>query len=168
MAGKKLSPLYGIGSVTLLTVLLVLCLTLFAVMALANAQADWRLSEKNATSVQAYYAADAQATQMLALLDTYAQQNPGHEEPPVLAADLQQTLLQQIPEAAAWNLSTTNEGEIVFLAAAIPVQENQTLEVELSLSYQPRSLVRVERWQVTPHMEGFTGDESLPVYTFDF
>ena len=59
------SPM-GVGVISILTVLLVLTLSVFAALTLASAKADLALSQKNAETVAAYYAADAQATQLYA------------------------------------------------------------------------------------------------------
>lgn len=53
--------LIGIGVISVLTVLLVLCLSLFAALTLTSAKADLSLSQRNAQQVTAYYEADAQA-----------------------------------------------------------------------------------------------------------
>jgi hypothetical protein len=63
---KNLHSASGIGVVTLFVVLLILCLTVFSVLAFASANADLRLSEKNAEMVGAYYAADNLATMISA------------------------------------------------------------------------------------------------------
>lgn len=53
--------LIGVGVISVLTVLLVLCLSLFAALTLTSAKADLSLSQRNAQQVTAYYDADAQA-----------------------------------------------------------------------------------------------------------
>lgn len=55
---KQTSPI-GVGVISILTVLLVLCLAVFAALTLSSARADLALSRRNADTVQAYYAADA-------------------------------------------------------------------------------------------------------------
>ena len=57
---KNRSPI-GVGVVTLCMVLMVLCLAVFSALTLASAQADLRLSQRNARTVSAYYQADRQA-----------------------------------------------------------------------------------------------------------
>lgn len=57
---KRKAP-FGIGIPTILTVLLVLCLTVFAALAAASARAEYALSQTGAQTVQDYYAADAKA-----------------------------------------------------------------------------------------------------------
>lgn len=62
---RESSPM-GVGVVTILTVLLVLCLTVFSALTLSTARADLALSHRNADTVQAYYAADAKAARLYA------------------------------------------------------------------------------------------------------
>lgn len=56
----------AVGGSSLLVIFAVLCLTVFAMLALSTVQADGRLAEAAEESVSAYYAADAQAESILA------------------------------------------------------------------------------------------------------
>jgi hypothetical protein len=56
---KAMPAASGIGVTTLFVVLLILSLTVFAVLTFASAQADLRLSAKNAEMVAKYYEADS-------------------------------------------------------------------------------------------------------------
>jgi len=58
----------AIGGSSLLTIFAVLCLTVFAVLTLATASAGVRLSDSTAAAVEAYYAADCAAEEILARL----------------------------------------------------------------------------------------------------
>jgi len=55
-----------VGIITIITVLLVLTLSIFAALTLTTAKADLALSEINAETVQSYYAADREAAQRYA------------------------------------------------------------------------------------------------------
>lgn len=57
-----------IGATSLLTVFAVLALTVFALLTLADVRSDARLADASWTATQAYYAADAQAQELLARL----------------------------------------------------------------------------------------------------
>ena len=59
------SPL-GVGILTVLMILTVLCLATFSTLTLSSAQADERLSRINADTVTAYYEADAKAAKLAA------------------------------------------------------------------------------------------------------
>ena len=58
----------AVGGVSLLVVFAVLCLTVFALLALATVQADVRLADASAQAVADYYAADCRAQELLARL----------------------------------------------------------------------------------------------------
>lgn len=60
MSEKHSSPV-GVGVLTILTVLLTLALAVFSVLTYSSAKADMALSNRNAETVTAYYAADAEA-----------------------------------------------------------------------------------------------------------
>lgn len=57
-----------IGATSLLTVFAVLCLTVFALLTLSDVRADARLADASLEAVEAYYAADTQAQELLARL----------------------------------------------------------------------------------------------------
>lgn len=57
-----------VGGSSLLIIFAVLCLTVLAMLSLSTAQNNDRLSRASADSVTAYYAADAQAEEILARL----------------------------------------------------------------------------------------------------
>lgn len=59
-----------VGGSSLLVMFAVLCLTVFALLALSTVQADRRLSDTSARSVEAYYEADCRAEEILAQLRT--------------------------------------------------------------------------------------------------
>lgn len=59
------SPI-GVGVITLIDVLLVLCLTIFSILTYSSARADLKLSQVNADAVTAYYAADSEAAELYA------------------------------------------------------------------------------------------------------
>lgn len=65
---RKSAPPSGIGLVSLFTVLMVLCVAVFAVLSLASARADWRITQRNGEAVSAYYQADAHAARAAACL----------------------------------------------------------------------------------------------------
>lgn len=56
------------GGASLLTVFAVLCLTIFALLSLSTVRAHSALSDASAKAVENYYAADAQAQEILARL----------------------------------------------------------------------------------------------------
>ena len=104
----------GIGVISILPVLLVLVLSVFAALALASARADLALSRKNAETVTAYYAADAQAAQL------YADFAAGTEQ------SLEETIPMTEHQALVLRLERTAEG-------AVRVLEWRTVAIEPEL-----------------------------------
>jgi len=60
----------AVGGSSLLVIFTVLCLTVFALLGLETVRANCRLTDAAADSVASYYAADAQAESIVALLRT--------------------------------------------------------------------------------------------------
>ena len=135
MNQRKAGPLYGIGGVTLLTVLLVLCLTLFAVLALSTAQADLRLSEKNARAVSAYYEAESQAFALIRQSGEIWPAGSGRPAP----ADFLAAFSSEVE--AAW---AELEGEGLLVSAEIPMQDGQLLQ----LAFHLKPGGQAERWEI--------------------
>ena len=59
----------GVGASSILLILVVVSLTLFASLALIQARSDAALTQKTASSAAAFYEADARAQRMIAALD---------------------------------------------------------------------------------------------------
>lgn len=100
---ERFSP-PAVGGISLLVVFAVLCLTVFALLALTTVQADTRLADASAKAVSDYYAADCQAQEILARLR---------------AADWP----QDVEIGAA--------GEVV--SYAVPISDTQELQVEVRI-----------------------------------
>ncbi|MDR1015198.1 MAG: hypothetical protein LBL86_09530 [Coriobacteriales bacterium] len=122
----------GVGLSTLVTVMVAVLLTTFSVLALAQARADLRLSEKVAASTQGYYAADGQAEHWLARLDAVVQDAP--DDP---AAGL---------VAAGYDAAVSQEGRAV-VSEAFPIDERRVLVVEVAVDRAGR--IDILRWQST-------------------
>ncbi len=74
---KRFPSRMGVGTSSILLILVVLSLTLLASLALIQARADAALAQKTAAGIAAYYDADARAQTMLAALgDALAQGQP--------------------------------------------------------------------------------------------
>ena len=110
MKRSATSPV-GVGVISVITVLLVLTLSLFAALSVATAQADLALSRKNADTVTAYYQADAQAAELYAAFA--AGEEPSLEA--LLPITDQQSLLLR--------LVRTEEGDVEILAWQTRTQE---------------------------------------------
>lgn len=100
--GRNPAPIVG-GS-SLLVIFAVLCLTVFAMLSLTQAQADRRLAQNSWSAVTGYYQADCQAQEILSQL-----------------------------RAGERPQGVTEEGENVF-SYACPISDAQTLEVRVRLA----------------------------------
>ncbi|MDR2771744.1 MAG: hypothetical protein LBB57_06875 [Clostridiales Family XIII bacterium] len=158
---KNLHSASGIGVVTLFVVLLILCLTVFAVLTFASANADMRLSAKNSEMVKAYYAADNAATEISA--DVAAFWQAGDPKPEQRArTQLQERITAyegaEIPYA---DVEESPDGAGLIVSYGVFVDSLLTLEVTLSL---PRGGVyEVLRWRVMAEEPSFEED-MLPVW----
>ena len=68
MDEKRRMSIPAVGGSSLLVIFAVLCLTVFALLALSTAQAGERLSSQSLQAVEAYYQADSRAEAILARL----------------------------------------------------------------------------------------------------
>lgn len=100
---KNQSGPIGTGVISILTVLLVLTLSVFAALTLASARADLALSQRSAQMVSAYYQADAQAA------DLYAQFAAGTEE------TLEETIPMTEHQALRLRLARGADGSVEIL-----------------------------------------------------
>ena len=58
----------GTGGASILLIFVLLCLTTFATLSIVSANADYKLTQRNALAVEEYYAADSAANEKLALV----------------------------------------------------------------------------------------------------
>ena len=134
---ERFSP-PAVGGISLLVVFAVLCLTVFALLALTTVQADNRLADASAQAVMDYYAADCQAQEILARL------RKGER-----------------PEGVESQYS----GGIIY-RYTVPISDTQELQVEVEMrtgrsGEEPDYSVR--RWQAAPSGE-WESDDSMDVW----
>lgn len=156
MNEKKQSPLFGVGGVTLFTVLLVLVLTMFAVLTVSSAQADMRLSQKNALAVSEYYAADSKAVQLLAKVEALW---PGTGQQPTPELVLQGLDTDYFLDISEWDDKLT-------IFAAIPINDHgQILQTALThAGLENPAAWQVEQWQFVPPVTVVDDEFSLSVW----
>ena len=76
---KQYPSRMGVGASSILLILVVVSLTLFASLSLIQARGDATLTQKTAAGIAAYYEADARAQEKLAALDDALQQGKSPE-----------------------------------------------------------------------------------------
>lgn len=139
-----------IGIATMLTIFIVLCLAIFAALALSTARAEWRLAEQQAQAVRDYYAADLVCAELTDRLRT------AHED----GADADRLAELAGREGAA--CTRTEKGWLAEFACEM--SETQQLEIELALTADG---VTVRRWE-TVSTAVWQADETIELWTGDW
>lgn len=131
---ERFSP-PAVGGISLLVAFAVLCLTVFALLALTTVQADNRLADASAKAVTDYYAADCQAQEILARLRN-----------------------GERPEGVEFSGSGLLHAQYV-----VPISDTQELQVSVILKGTADREYVIERWQAAPSVE-WESDESLDLW----
>ena len=153
----RVKPLFGIGAVTMLTVLLVLCLTLFSILALGFAQADLRLSKKNAEAIASYYTAENTAYTLMSFALELWPDGVDHK-----SADMLRSALGDAMPGIGVDAKERDKG--VQISASIPVQDESYLRVDLLLG--PGAGISrwdILQWQLIPPAQDESDIAFLPV-----
>lgn len=128
------SPTIGVSS--LLTIFAVLCLTVFALLALSTVSADTRLSQASAQAVSDYYDADCTAQEIFARIRL-------GEEPDRLPLDE----VTRLP------------GKTIY-AYTVAVSDSQNLKVQIE---QQANNYHILQWQTVPS-QTWEIDETIDVW----
>lgn len=143
----------AIGSSSLLVVFLVLCLATFAILSLSSAKSDYSFTERLAKHKSDYYKASSRAEHTAADIDrllenTYRSKAMSQEE--YLDA-LNPVILtyETVP------LSYIMQDNVPVISYQIPVDDRQTLFVELKVTNPKESLnyYEVQTWQISSSKE---------------
>lgn len=126
---KKQSAL-GIGITTLVTIMVILLLVAFAILALVSAQSNHHLSQMAATQAEEYYAADGEATAWYAQLDDFVGTLDGSMDD--YAAQLQ---------GAGYEIETTSNGELRVIHS-FAINENRTMMVAIGINEDKTTTIR--------------------------
>lgn len=130
-----------IGATSLLTVFAVLCLTVFALLTLSDVRADARLADASLEAVEAYYAADTQAQELLARL------RAGERPQGVTATPAQ----------------SEDGGSVLRCSYTCPLSEALELQVEVDLDGDSYQILRWQTVSTVPWEE----DGTIHVWTPD-
>jgi len=129
---KKRSAM-GIGVATLVTIIVVLLLTAFAVLSLVSALSSLKLSEMAVAQGERYYAADTQATLWYAELDNFVAELKGEPE----------SFAQQL-ESAGYEAVVISEGETRIIRG-FTMSEYRSLMVTIAVHDDKTTTIR--QWQ---------------------
>ena len=127
----------GIGAASIMLVFVVLCLVIFAVITLTPALTDQELVEAEVQMVQAFFAADTKAEQILA---------------EILILDYVPQSIMGVDIIASWDW----DASIEIVSFAVDINDTQLLFVEVGLdfdSYQIFSWQMVNVYEWNPYVE---------------
>lgn len=162
MARKKGTGV-NIGSISILVIFVLLCLTTFATLSLVSANADSKLTANAADSLTAYYAADSKAEDILAEISEKC------IEPASFEADEEgfyARCLELQTELTADLVTVIKEEELLLFNYSIPVNDKTELQVCVSALFPIKNngnSYELLKWQTVP-TEDWEGDESLNVW----
>ena len=131
------------GAVSLVMIFCVLCLAVFAVLTIATADREAKLSEMTAQNAADYYEADRQAVEIVAAL----------RDGRTLPVDVE---IEHV-------LSTYPDGPVETAAFSLPFGDCQALRVEVMLGDQDGKTCQILRWQ-TEYTGEWEIDSSMPVW----
>jgi hypothetical protein len=123
----------GVGLSTVMTVMVVVLLTTFSVLALVSARAELRLANRAIESTQNYYAADGEAERWLADLGAFIGEERDNRD-----GDL---------ASAGYQVSSTDDGRTKLTESFI-VDDRRDLIVEVACDEAGE--IDILRWQTTP------------------
>lgn len=154
---KKLTGGINVGTSSILVTFVLLCLVTFAALSFLSANSDYRLSKQSAARTTAYYFANSMAEYLLADIE-------GRLYKAAKAADSEDEYLKSLPDILADNqsISIENVAQLTTLSYDIPVNDNQTLHVCLSVNYPDSSdsaLFHIVEWQ-TQNADIWNSDDS--------
>ena len=121
---KRVRPIISIGTSCILLIFLSLCLLTFAVLSLASARADLRLSKKIADRTVSYYEGEAAASLLLADLDQeLSSRTPPLETQSEVLSAMTGFFSNQTVAFSTWDTS---------VSLTVPYAEDQQLSIVLT------------------------------------
>ena len=129
---KRRSAL-GVGVSTLVTIMVILLLAAFSVLSLVSARSNLHLSEMTATRAEVYYAADSEATQWYADLDSFAASLTGNK------SSFDEQLV-----AAGYDVEVTSSGEVRVMNS-FSINNNRNLMITIAINEDKTTIIR--QWQ---------------------
>ena len=118
---KKARKSHGVntGSISLIMIFTVLCLTVFAILTLVSANAEYKLSVKYSESIDEYYINDANAVEFINTVNNAGKTSSGED------------LMRKIQGDAD---NAYMAGDILVVEKAFSVSENFELSVTLEIT----------------------------------
>lgn len=165
---KQQSSFVNIGSSSLLIIFLILSLVAFAVLSLASAHSDYKLTGQLAEHKAEYYQASVRAEQVLSRMDEVFEKQADASGKNL--EEYQKTVADELLSEAYYddvNLTCTNPDKedknvLLELRFTIPMSKKQVLEVALQINdyTQADTYYEVKAWQVIS-TESWEGDQTI-------
>ena len=158
---KTLYPITNTGSVSLLMIFIVLCLTILSTLSLSGALGEYQYSQKIAQHHADYYRASGSASRMLRKIDQVLEL--AHTEHP---DDYYSTGVLQLAQMEGLEIDLTAESPSITYQ--ISVDDSQSLQITLALNAPDeldKGYYRITAWQEISS-SGWNGDDSLNLMTF--
>lgn len=146
-----------VGTATILTVFMVLCLSIFGVLSVVSAQADLKLSSKTGEMVQGYYTADTLGEETLSRVDKILSRawESVESSPETGRSQAYLRQAQRLLEEEGMEVSAAADG--ITISWSETAGEQRTLEISLRAGGQGGW--EILRWQMvreeTEEDEGF-------------
>lgn len=139
----------NIGGASILLILVIFSLTIFAILSLRASYHEVKMSEKTKTSVEAYYEADAKAEEILMQVSEA-----------VISQENTLDLVQLVND-----LSTVENLEIDesthILTYIVSMDYNRTLEVKLQLPKKSKDKITIYSWKMISTEQGDYVDSGM-------
>lgn len=159
---KKKGTGVNIGSISILVIFVILCLTTFATLSLVSANSDSKLSSNTAGSVTSFYKADSAAEELLAEISEKCLAPALKDTTRELFLDRCVELKTGINKAVSY----TRENDRLFFHYSVPIDDKSELQVSLEVIYPDRkggAPYKLTKWTTVSTAE-WIGDESLNVW----
>ncbi len=156
MSRKRSRSIISTGTVTIVLIFVMLCMVTFAVLSLASAQADLRLSQKNADRSEAYYDAENRASDILFLISDRMVESKGQPDESSWYSFMRSSL------EGNSGITFTDDSHLNY---SVESGEEQLLHVSLRLSYDGAGRpghYEILAWQIVSTHD-WEADEPLPV-----
>lgn len=155
----------GVGATSILMVFVILCLVVFAMLSLVNANADKKLNDRLATRIRAYYSACDKAETLLEDMDGRLEEL--YRENPEANSYLQACLAYL--DGAGGVAAQEKDGSGVRFSFSVIINDEQHLSVVALVPKSPgvgEPYYTIKTWQ-TMARQAWEPDEKLPVFESD-
>lgn len=150
---KRVQSGMSVGGSSILLIFVLLSLTTFAALSLVSANADYKLSDKNAQATQAYYTADAAAEETLAAVDAAVRGVPAGDDHALYFEDCARSL--------ALIDGVFAQGSVLGVDVNYAIPSGETRELQVALQFYLRDDNTLGRRVTSWKMASIVGTEMV-------